>query len=130
MCANIGVDPLASNKGTWNKLLGFGGEGVGPQQWGGRCQGLQAQPSVSAAAPRPHPSPPDPPAHLHPPTDFYYELGVQVTEACLTLRPLTGGLVALDQLHRFVQVCGGCAGVSVCVGGVRWRGEWWQGLEV
>ena len=26
MCANIGVDPLASNKGTWNKLLGFGGE--------------------------------------------------------------------------------------------------------
>lgn len=29
MCANIGVDPLSSNKGTWNKLLGFGG-GQGP----------------------------------------------------------------------------------------------------
>lgn len=25
MCATAGVDPLASNKGTWNKLLGLGG---------------------------------------------------------------------------------------------------------
>lgn len=24
MCANIGVDPLASNKGMWAQLLGFG----------------------------------------------------------------------------------------------------------
>lgn len=24
MCANIGVDPLASNKGVWAQLLGFG----------------------------------------------------------------------------------------------------------
>jgi ESCRT-II complex subunit VPS22 len=24
MCANIGVDPLSSNKGMWNELLGFG----------------------------------------------------------------------------------------------------------
>lgn len=24
MCANIGVDPLASNKGAWAQLLGFG----------------------------------------------------------------------------------------------------------
>ena len=24
MCANIGVDPLASNKGAWTQLLGFG----------------------------------------------------------------------------------------------------------
>ena len=26
MCVSIGVDPLASNKGIWNKLLGLGGE--------------------------------------------------------------------------------------------------------
>ena len=24
MCANVGVDPLASNKGFWNELLGVG----------------------------------------------------------------------------------------------------------
>ena len=24
MCSNIGVDPLASNKGVWAQLLGFG----------------------------------------------------------------------------------------------------------
>lgn len=59
MCANIGVDPLASNKGTWNKLLGFG--------------------------------------------DFYYEIGVQVVEACLTTRPYTGGLLELNRLHAHVQ---------------------------
>eukprot|EP00887_Chlorella_sp_A99_P002409 scaffold10.g2409.t1 len=62
MCANIGVDPLASNKGTWNKLLGFG--------------------------------------------DFYYEIGVQVVEACLTTRPYTGGLLELnseDDLLRAID---------------------------
>lgn len=25
MCVSIGVDPLASNKGIWNKILGLGG---------------------------------------------------------------------------------------------------------
>ncbi|KAL4422019.1 hypothetical protein ABPG77_005449 [Micractinium sp. CCAP 211/92] len=59
MCANIGVDPLSSNKGTWNKLLGFG--------------------------------------------DFYYELGVQVVEACITARPFTGGLMELGLVHKYVQ---------------------------
>ncbi|PRW39352.1 vacuolar sorting-associated 22-like protein 1 [Chlorella sorokiniana] len=59
MCAHIGVDPLASNKGTWNKLLGFG--------------------------------------------DFYYELGVQVIEACITSRPFTGGLMELSLVHKYVQ---------------------------
>ena len=24
MCANVGVDPLSSNKGMWTQLLGFG----------------------------------------------------------------------------------------------------------
>ncbi|KAI7837848.1 hypothetical protein COHA_008336 [Chlorella ohadii] len=60
MCAHIGVDPLASNKGTWNKLLGFGGKR--------RC----------------------------PLPNFYYELGVQVIEACITSRPFTGGLLELS----------------------------------
>ena len=60
MCANIGVDPLASNKGMWAQLLGFG--------------------------------------------DFYYELGVQVVEACLATRAVNGGLMDLSTLSRYVQV--------------------------
>lgn len=59
MCANIGVDPLASNKGMWAQLLGFG--------------------------------------------DFYYELGVQVVEACLATRAVNGGLMDLAALSRYVQ---------------------------
>ena len=61
MCANIGVDPLASNKGMWAQLLGFG--------------------------------------------DFYYELGVQVVEACLATRAVNGGLMDLESLSIYVQVC-------------------------
>ena len=60
MCSNIGVDPLASNKGMWAQLLGFG--------------------------------------------DFYYELGVQVVEGCLSTRPLNGGLIDLAALCKIVQV--------------------------
>ena len=60
MCSNIGVDPLASNKGMWAQLLGFG--------------------------------------------DFYYELGVQVVEGCLSTRPLNGGLIDLAGLCKIVQV--------------------------
>ncbi|DBB05855.1 TPA: hypothetical protein ACH3X3_009864 [Trebouxia sp. C0006] len=51
MCANVGVDPLASNKGMWAQLLGFG--------------------------------------------DFYYELGVQIVEACLATRAYNGGFMEL-----------------------------------
>lgn len=59
MCANVGVDPLASNKGVWAQLLGFG--------------------------------------------DFYYELGVQIVEACLATRAYNGGLMDLPALRRYVQ---------------------------
>jgi ESCRT-II complex subunit VPS22 len=59
MCANAGVDPLASNKGMWAQLLGFG--------------------------------------------DFYYELGVQIIEACLATRAHNGGLVELSVLTGLVQ---------------------------
>lgn len=59
MCANIGVDPLACNKGVWAQLLGFG--------------------------------------------DFYYQLGVQITEACLAGRSMNGGLLDLRSLQRQVQ---------------------------
>jgi len=59
MCANVGVDPLASNKGFWTELLGFG--------------------------------------------DFYYELGVQIAEACLASRGADGGLVELKKLMHSVQ---------------------------
>ncbi len=61
MCANIGVDPLASNKGMWAQLLGLG--------------------------------------------DFYYQLGVQVIEACLTTRHINGGMIELHKLQAHVQVC-------------------------
>lgn len=60
MCANVGVDPLASNKGMWAQLLGFG--------------------------------------------DFYYELGVQVVEACLATKSINGGLMDLDSLRAYVTV--------------------------
>ena len=60
MCANVGVDPLASNKGMWAQLMGFG--------------------------------------------DFYYELGVQVVEACLATRAVNGGLMDLDALRQYVMV--------------------------
>lgn len=60
MCANIGVDPLASNKGMWAQLLGLG--------------------------------------------DFYYQLGVQVIEACLATRAYNGGLIELQTLQQQVQV--------------------------
>lgn len=60
MCANIGVDPLASNKGMWAQLLGFG--------------------------------------------DFYYELGVQIVEACLATRAYNGGFMELASLRNAVQV--------------------------
>ncbi len=36
--------------------------------------------------------------------DFYYELGVQVIEACITSRPFTGGLLELSLVHKYVQV--------------------------
>ncbi|KXZ41680.1 hypothetical protein GPECTOR_323g36 [Gonium pectorale] len=58
MCANIGVDPLASNKSLWASALGLG--------------------------------------------DYYYELGVQVVEACLASRPLNGGIMELPALLRAV----------------------------
>ncbi len=59
MCANVGVDPLASNKGMWAQLLGFG--------------------------------------------DFYYELGVQIVEACLATRAYNGGFMELGSLRNAVQ---------------------------
>lgn len=45
----------------------------------------------------------------HPPAaDFYYELGVQVVEACITARPFTGGLMDLGLVHKYVQVGAAC----------------------
>lgn len=69
MCANVGVDPLASNKGMWTQLLGFG--------------------------------------------DFYYELGVQIVEACLSTRPYNGGLMDLDSLRSFITVRSAPPGLPV-----------------
>lgn len=58
LCAQIGVDPLASSKGFWSEILGVG--------------------------------------------DFYYELGVQITEVCLATKANNGGLIALNDLLRLV----------------------------
>lgn len=65
MCTNIGVDPLASNKGFWADLLGVG--------------------------------------------DFYYELGIQIIEACITSRTNDGGLTELNEIMRRVEVMRGRA---------------------
>ncbi|KAJ7960741.1 Vacuolar protein sorting-associated protein [Quillaja saponaria] len=59
MCAKVGVDPLASNKGFWAELLGIG--------------------------------------------DFYYELGVQIVEICLSTRPHNGGLINLQELCNLLR---------------------------
>ena len=40
--------------------------------------------------------------------DFYYELGVQIVEACLATRPLNGGLMEMKPLMRFVNVSPCC----------------------
>lgn len=59
MCAAVGVDPLASNKGFWAQKLQVG--------------------------------------------DFYYELGVQVVEACLYSRDQDGGLLDVEEVLRRVK---------------------------
>ncbi|KAJ3017111.1 ESCRT-II subunit protein snf8 [Thoreauomyces humboldtii] len=59
MCTNIGVDPLASNKGFWSELLGVG--------------------------------------------DFYYELGVQISEICIATRERNGGLIDVTDLKRLLE---------------------------
>ncbi|KAF9435805.1 ESCRT-II subunit protein snf8 [Entomortierella beljakovae] len=59
MCANIGVDPLASSKGFWGELLGV--------------------------------------------SDFYYELGIQIIDVCLSTRALNGGLMELSEVKRRVE---------------------------
>ena len=48
--------------------------------------------------------------------DFYYELGVQVVEACITSRPFTGGLMELSLVLRYVQVRRGGVGAGRCGG--------------
>ncbi|GAA5803060.1 EAP30/Vps36 family-domain-containing protein [Helicostylum pulchrum] len=63
MCTNIGVDPLASNKGFWADLLGVG--------------------------------------------DFYYELGIQIIEACIISRTNDGGLTELGDIMKRVEVIRG-----------------------
>lgn len=63
MCANVGVDPLASNKNKWTQLLAIG--------------------------------------------DFYFELGVEVVEACMALRSdpqEAGGLVRLSTMLERVNL--------------------------
>eukprot|EP00898_Chlorokybus_atmophyticus_P001117 jgi/Chlat1/2005/Chrsp158S02298 len=69
MCARVGVDPLASNKGVWAQLLSIG--------------------------------------------DFYYELGVQILEACLASRSINGGLMDLRDLHTAVVTKRGARGGEV-----------------
>eukprot|EP00048_Salpingoeca_helianthica_P003658 m.69318 g.69318 ORF g.69318 m.69318 type:complete len:242 (-) comp12826_c0_seq5:38-763(-) len=59
MCSQIGVDPLASQKGFWAELLGVG--------------------------------------------DFYYELGIQIIDACLSSRTRNGGLVEMEELKKMLQ---------------------------
>ena len=43
--------------------------------------------------------------------DFYYELGVQIVEACLATRSLNGGLMEMKPLMRFVNVSLPCLNI-------------------
>ncbi|EGD81929.1 hypothetical protein PTSG_02615 [Salpingoeca rosetta] len=74
MCHQIGVDPLASNKGFWSQLLGVG--------------------------------------------DFYYELGVQVVEACMATRGLNGGVIDIAELLNAVNTRRGSHVQRVATGDV------------
>jgi len=47
--------------------------------------------------------------------DFYYELGVQIVEACLATRPLNGGLMEMKPLMRFVNVRPPCPRCPLCL---------------
>ena len=145
MCSNIGVDPLASNKGTWNKLLGFGGgrpmppvpppvprappPPPPPAGCPASCSSLAQCPllqcPVTHTRARTAPSLPLLSAFPSLPADFYYELGVQLVEACITSRPFTGGLMELSLVLKYVQV-GGWEWVGGWVGGCWWvsKGGW------
>ena len=52
--------------------------------------------------------------------DFYYELGVQIVEACLATQPLNGGLMEINPLMHFVNVSSGflllhsCGPITLC----------------
>ncbi|XP_047317370.1 vacuolar protein sorting-associated protein 22 homolog 1 [Impatiens glandulifera] len=35
--------------------------------------------------------------------DFYYELGVQIVDICLSTRPLNGGLISLEELRKLLS---------------------------
>ena len=59
--------------------------------------------------------------------DFYYELGVQIVEACLATRSLNGGLMEMKPLMRFVNVspsiltcCLGFQPMQVCAESILW----------
>mmetsp|Transcript_12357 Transcript_12357/g.34703 ORF Transcript_12357/g.34703 Transcript_12357/m.34703 type:complete len:245 (+) Transcript_12357:396-1130(+) len=45
--------------------------------------------------------------------DFYYELGVQITEACLATRELNGGLMDLGALLKYVRRRRGSASAEI-----------------
>ena len=64
MCANIGVDPLASNKGTWNRLLGLGGAVAYLQSMQGLETGLARQLASRRLSTSRPPLPPPPPNWL------------------------------------------------------------------
>lgn len=42
--------------------------------------------------------------------DFYYELGIQIIEACITSRTNDGGLTELNEIMRRVEVMRGMTG--------------------
>lgn len=104
MCANIGVDPLASNKARDAAALRFARVCVCTDACvHARAHVLAAELALSDATRNG--------GNLAVALqgmwnellgfgDFYYELGVQLLEACLASRPLNGGLMELSQVGR------------------------------
>jgi len=84
MCAAVGVDPLASNKGFWNELLGVGD--------------FYYELAVQVGAPARAPS---------------GARSRRAAEACLRARAQTGGLMELAELVEAVRVRRGAAAARV-----------------
>nr|XP_002125395.1 vacuolar-sorting protein SNF8 [Ciona intestinalis] len=51
--------------------------------------------------------------------DFYYELGVQLVEICITTRPQNGGIIAITELHQKLMKTRGKYAQDVSIDDVR-----------
>ncbi|KAJ7960740.1 Vacuolar protein sorting-associated protein [Quillaja saponaria] len=81
MCAKVGVDPLASNKGFWAELLGIGDFYYELGFWEPEAKRKRLW-------------------HF---MEYNENKGVQIVEICLSTRPHNGGLINLQELCNLLR---------------------------